>query len=240
MIRFEGPKMGDRGKRQLGKQGNEEDEIKRLLLSIMEGYKDTVIPPLSYFSSNFPGIFNTDEMGSSSSRKIQKNQASWAESLMRERKRREQVSVKYSVLQSMVPTLIDTTKPSKVKIVEDTINYIKYLEEEKERLENIKKFETEEPKAAINFLSKCTNPPNSSAVEVAVSNGATFLEIQLPFRRGSVVGILKVLENHKAEVLEARIRVDDQRLLTFTATILLGKNGGITIDKIREEIISNL
>ncbi|KAK6130308.1 hypothetical protein DH2020_035953 [Rehmannia glutinosa] len=209
--------MGNRGKGQLAKQESEEDEIKRLFLGIMEGYNDTLIPPLSYFSP-FPETSNTEN--GSNSRKRQKNKASWAENLLKERKRRAQMSDNFSVLQSMVPTLYNTFKPPKEKIIEDTINYIKYLEKEKERLEGLKKFHLKEAKMAKNVLFKCTN--QSSSVKVKVSNGATFLEIQLPFRRrGSVAEIVEVLQKHRAEVLEARICVNDQRLLTFTATIML-------------------
>lgn len=83
---------------------------------------------------------------------------------------------------------------------------------------------------------KCTN--RNSSVKVSVSNGATFLAIQLPFRRGLVLEIVKVLEKHQAEVLEVRISVNGQRLLTFTATIRLGSDGGSTIDKIKEELLT--
>ncbi|KAI3469436.1 hypothetical protein Pfo_026099 [Paulownia fortunei] len=214
--------MSDRGKGQSAKQETEEEEIKRLLLDIMEGYNDTVIQPLSYFST-FPGISNTEK--GSSSRKRQKNEASWAESLLKERKRREQMSEKFSILQSMVPTLFKTFKPPKDKIISDTVHYIKYLEEETERLEGLKKFQWKEPKVAKPVLLKCTD--QNSSVKVTVSNGATFLAIQLPFRRGSVPEIVKVLEKHQAEVLEARVCVNDQRLLTFTATVMLGSDGAL-------------
>ncbi|GFP81912.1 hypothetical protein PHJA_000334500 [Phtheirospermum japonicum] len=215
--------MGDGGKGQIGKQESEEDEIIRLLLGIMEGYKDTVIPPLSYFSPKFPGISNT-EMGSSSS--------------LYERKRRAQMSDKYSVLQSMLPTLSDTVKAPKEKIIDNTVNYIKYLEEEKKLLEGLKKIQRKEAKPV---LSRCTTNPNSN-VKFTASNGATFLEVQLPFKRGSVAKIAEVLEKHGVEVLEARVCVndDDERLLTFTATVMVACGGDATIRMIREEILLNL
>ncbi|PIM98149.1 hypothetical protein CDL12_29374 [Handroanthus impetiginosus] len=99
--------MSERGKGQLVKQETEEEDIKRLLMGIMEGYNDTVIPPSSYFSPP-PGI-SIGEKGPSSVKR-QKRGASWVESLHKERKRREQMNEKFSVLQSMVPTLLNGFK----------------------------------------------------------------------------------------------------------------------------------
>ncbi|PIN04032.1 hypothetical protein CDL12_23437 [Handroanthus impetiginosus] len=180
--------MSERGKGQLVKQEAEEEEIKRLLMGIMEGYNDAVIPPLSYFSPS-PGI-SISEKGTSSVER-QKYGASWAESLHKERKRREQMNEKFSVLQSMVPTLLNAFK--------------------------------------VNSLSPCKSP---------FSDGVTFFAIQLPFRCRLVTDIVKVFEKHKVEVLEARVCVNEQQLLTFIATIILGSDGGSTIDKIREEVLT--
>ncbi|PIM99636.1 hypothetical protein CDL12_27866 [Handroanthus impetiginosus] len=177
--------MSERGKGQLVKQETEEEDIKRLLMGIMEGYNDTVIPPSSYFSPP-PGI-SIGEKGPSSVKR-QKHGASWAESLHKERKRREQMNEKFSVLQSMVPTLLNGFK--------------------------------------------------NSPVNITVSDGATFFAVQLPFRCRLVTDIVKVFEKHKVEVLEARVCVNEQRLLTFTATIIIGRDGGSTIDKIREEVLT--
>lgn len=129
-------------------------------------------------------------------------------------------------------------QPPKEKIISDTVDYIKYLKEEIKRLEALKKFQWEESSVGRPVLSKCTN--QNPSVKAKVYNEAKFLAIQLPFRRGSVVDIVKVLEKHQAEVLEARICVDDQRLLTFTATVMLGSGGGSTIDKIRGDILTLL
>lgn len=129
-------------------------------------------------------------------------------------------------------------QPPKEKIISDTVDYIKYLKEEIKRLEALKKFQWDESSVGRPVLSKCTN--QNPSVKAKVYNEAKFLAIQLPFRRGSVVDIVKVLEKHQAEVLEARICVDDQRLLTFTATVMLGSGGGSTIDKIRGDILTLL
>ncbi|KAL2229830.1 transcription factor bHLH25-like [Sesamum indicum] len=225
--------MSERGKGECGEQETEEEEIRRLLLGIMEGYNDNVIPSLSYFSP-FPGI-SIAEKGSSS-RKREKDEISWVQSLIKERKRREQMSEKFSLLQSLVPTLVKTFKPPKEKIIGDTVNYIKYLKQETARLEGLKKSRCKEPTVAKPGLFKCTD--ENTSVKVAVSNGATFLAVQLPFRRGLVPEIVRVFEKHRAEVLEARICVNEQQLLTFTATIILASDGDSSIDKIRDEILT--
>lgn len=128
-------------------------------------------------------------------------------------------------------------QPCKERIIGDTVNYIKYLQEETERLEGLVKFQRRVRKAERPLLSRCTN---HSSVNVTISNSATFFAVQLPFRRGSVLDILKVLEKHQVEVLEARVDVNDEKVLTFTATVRLGSDGGNTVDKMRQEILTSL
>lgn len=121
-------------------------------------------------------------------------------------------------------------QPPKEKIIGETVDFIKYLQEETQRLEGLLKFEKNERNEEKRVLSKHTNQ------KVTISSGATFIAIQLHSRRGLVTDIMKVFSRHQAEVLEARFSVNDQRLLTFTATVRLGSAGGSTIDKIREEL----
>lgn len=121
-------------------------------------------------------------------------------------------------------------QPSKEKIIGETVDFIRYLQEEMERLEGLLKFKRKEQNDENPVLSKCTNQ------KVTVSTGATFIAIQLPSRGGLVLDTMKVLAKHQDEVLEARFSVNDQRLLTLTATIRVGNDGGRTIDKIRQEL----
>ncbi|KAL8047726.1 hypothetical protein ABFS82_07G019300 [Erythranthe guttata] len=227
--------MRDLGKQMLSKQQEieEEEEIRKLLLGIMEDYYDSVIPPLSFFSPS-SGISVADKK---SGTKRQRNEDSCDENSLKERKRREKLSGNFSVLTSMVPNLSNNYKPTRETVINEAVNYIKHLEEEAKRLEGLKQFQLEEPMMESPVLLKCTN--QNSSVKVAVSSESTFLSVQLPSRRGSALKIVKVIEKHRARVLEARICVNEQRQLTFTATITLGKGGGSsTIDKIREEILS--
>lgn len=85
------------------KEEEEEEEIKKLFLGIMDGYNDTLIPPLSYFSPN-------NEMASISRKRHRLTEASWDENLCKDRKRREQMNHNLSVLRSMVPSLFNAFK----------------------------------------------------------------------------------------------------------------------------------
>lgn len=131
--------------------------------------------------------------------------------------------------------LSENLQPTREKILYDTVNYVKCLEEEVKRLDGIKK-QVQEQKVGKQVSSKFTN--QKSAIDVTVSTGATFFAIQLPCKPGIITEIVKVFDKHHAEVLEATISVDDQQLLTFTVTIVLGRDGVNTIQKIKEEIIA--
>lgn len=129
-------------------------------------------------------------------------------------------------------------QPSRETIVVDTLNYIKHLQQETERLENLKESQTKEQKVLErSSLAKCGN---HNSVNITISDSAMFLVIQFPSRRGSVLEILRVLEKHKAEVMEARIDVNDEKVKTFTATVSFGSDGGSSIDKMRQDILTSL
>lgn len=85
----------------------EESEINELLCSIMEGYNDKLIPPLSQFSpSRQAAAAIVEEKGSSSRERGRAKEAKEVtESLKKERDRREKMAENYDLLQSMVPNL---------------------------------------------------------------------------------------------------------------------------------------
>lgn len=128
-------------------------------------------------------------------------------------------------------------QPCKERIIGDTVKYIKYLQEEAERLEGLKKLQSKMQKVEMPILSKCTN---HNSVNVSISDSVAFLAIQLPSRRGSVLDILRVLERYQAEVMEARINVSDKKVMTFTATVRLASDGGSSIDMMRQDILTSL
>lgn len=96
--------MGSRGETLLEL---EEDEIRNLFMGIMEGYKDNVIPPFSYFSP-----ISISEKGSSSRKGDEEEESRWAENILKvkESKRRNQMNDKFSTLHSMVPSLLGIYK----------------------------------------------------------------------------------------------------------------------------------
>ncbi|THG08245.1 hypothetical protein TEA_010995 [Camellia sinensis var. sinensis] len=195
----------------------EEKRISRLLLSTMEGYSDSVIPPLTELSP----VCGTaiDEKGSSS-RKRGRAKATEIENIQKERKRREKMTEKFSVLQSIVPNLLP-----------------KGLEKERERLENlIKKTLLPESMAATH----CANW--NSSVDVTVSGGGVvFFGIRLVCRRHLATEIFEVFEKHEAEVLAATFLVDgghhQQRRLGVTVTAVVGGDGD-DVGKIKRDILN--
>ncbi|KAL1543127.1 transcription factor TT8-like [Salvia divinorum] len=208
-----------------------QEELKDLFLGIMEGYSDSAIPPLSYFST--PEIPNRNE-NTQNSIKSQKIESERRQS---DRGRRDQMNENFSLLQAIVPSLLTAHKPCKEMILADTIKYIKYLQEEAERLEALKQFQSKLHKVERPTLSKCTN---HNSVNVTIFDSAAFLAIQLPSRLGSVLEILRVLKRHQAEVMEARINVSEEKVMTFTATVRLGGDGSSSIDMIRQDILTSL
>lgn len=86
------------------KEEAEEEEIERLFMGVMGGYKDACMPPLTDFSA-------MDEMGCSSfgGNKRQRKEGPVAitpsDSIQKERKRRGKMAEMYSLLQSLVPSI---------------------------------------------------------------------------------------------------------------------------------------
>ncbi|EPS67384.1 hypothetical protein M569_07391 [Genlisea aurea] len=164
--------------------------------------------------------------------------------LIKERLRREQMSQNFFVLQSMLPSLPKNVKIAKEKIANEAVNYIKYLQGEASRLESKKAQFEEATMAEAVAMRRCGNSSSKSSspplVRVFIPRTARFFAVECPNRPGTVTHILKVFENHEAEVLEARISVDDRReLLTFTSTLLLlpTDDAPATLDRLRNEIL---
>lgn len=231
----------------------DEDEIRNLFEGIMEGYADSVIPPLSDFPHpslllHGPAITcNINEIPGPSSSEInhRKRLASSsgfheAGNLEKERNRRDKMAEMYSVLQSMVvPNLLP--KVTREAIVNNTIEYIQGLEKEIARLEDLKTKKNSimilpESMAAKPVISQFTN--RRSSVEVCVYGGVTLFGIQLPARRGLVTNIFRAFEKNQAEVLAANMAVDERRRLTVTVTAMIGgKRVDEAAEKIKREIL---
>ncbi|KAG5559954.1 hypothetical protein RHGRI_003298 [Rhododendron griersonianum] len=161
--------------------------------------------------------------GKGSSLKTGRAKLGRIESIQKERERRGKMVEMFSVLQSIVPNIFP--------------KYIQRLEEERDRLETLKK--SQESTAVMPTLTQCTNR-RDSAVNVTVSgNGVVFFGIRTAAnRRHSAVEILGVFERHEAEVLAASVSVNgQQRRLDLTVTAFVGGNGDV-VEKIKRELLN--
>ncbi|MCD7467818.1 hypothetical protein HAX54_005460 [Datura stramonium] len=190
------------------KEEAKEEEIERLFMGVMGGYKDACMPPLMDFSAPEKLFSAMNEMGSSSSNgKRQRKEGPVATPsngiIYKERKRRGKMAEMYSVLQSLVPSISNIHKATREKIVAESTDYIKRLEEEILRLENLKKSLLGELVVYKPTLSQCRN--TVSSVNVTVSKGLAFFGIQFQLTQGLITKIFSVLDKHQAEILAANI-----------------------------------
>ncbi|KAJ8565972.1 hypothetical protein K7X08_008548 [Anisodus acutangulus] len=128
-----------------------------------------------------------------------------------------------------------TSLATREKIVAESTHYIKRLEEEVLRLENLKKSLLGELVVYKPALSQCRN--RVSSVNVTVSKGVAFLGIQFQLTHGLMTRIFSVLDKHQAEVVAANISVSDHRLATLAITVMIGNNESNTIENIRRELL---
>ncbi|KAK3011416.1 hypothetical protein RJ639_010904 [Escallonia herrerae] len=195
-----------------------------MFLGIMEGYKDSVIPSLTDFvpPAGGGGTGVKVEKGSSS-RKGNRGRGGEKDYLQRERDRRDKMAEKFCLLQSMVPNL--NHRATREVIVNNAIDYITKLEEEKSRLENLKKSISPESMEAKAILSYCTN--RNSSVDVTISGGVAFFGIQLAAQRCVVVKVFGVFDKHGADVLAANV----------TVTAVVGGSSTDSIEKFKRDIL---
>ncbi|KAM3357891.1 hypothetical protein P3S68_020822 [Capsicum galapagoense] len=227
--------MKDRGKmwQEMMKEEAEEEEIERLFMGVMGGYKDACMPPLTEFSA-------MDEMGCSSfgGNKRQRKEGPVAntpsDSIQKERKRRGKMAEMYSLLQSLVPSISHIHKATREKIVTESTDYIKRLEEEILRLKNLKK---SLPELLVSKPALCQCRNRVSSVNATVSKGLAFFGIQCQLTQGLMTNIFSVLEKHQGEVLAANISVSDHRLATLAITVMIGNSESSAIENIRRELL---
>ncbi|KAF7813685.1 transcription factor UDT1-like [Senna tora] len=167
-------------------------------------------------------------------------------SLQIERDRRSKMSHMFAELQSTVPGLF--SKVTREVIVNETINYIKHLENKKRRLEELKACSTTTTAAMIEPTARTTttsnNKRNNSSITVTLSaSNVAFFGIQSKAQPGLLTRIFKVFFNHNAEILAANVSVNNGDL-TLAITALLphnnhnGGDGNGTAEKIKTEILS--
>ncbi|CAN4123229.1 unnamed protein product [Withania somnifera] len=209
-------------------------------MGVMGEYKDACMPPLTHFSAQEKLVSVMNEMGSSSSNgnnmQIKEGPVvTPIDNIHRERNRRGKMAEMYSMLQSLVPTISHIHKATRERIVTESTDYIKCLEEEILRLKNLKKSLLGEQAVCKPALSQCRN--RVSSFNVTVSKGLAFFGIQFQLTQGVMIKIFSVLDKHQAEVLAANISVSDHRLATLTITVMIGNDESNTIENIRRELL---
>ncbi|XP_019450830.1 PREDICTED: uncharacterized protein LOC109353111 [Lupinus angustifolius] len=140
----------------------------------------------------------------------------------RERERCLKMTHMYNHLQATVPGLFP--KASREMIVNKTIEYIKELEEKKQKLEELKD----------SMLQSTTTSTNCSLKLSISTNNVAFFGIQSLHQPGSITLIFKVFFKHQAQILSANVSVN-QGILILAITALV-QNG--TLEIIKREIMS--
>ncbi|XP_070015178.1 uncharacterized protein LOC142182533 isoform X2 [Nicotiana tabacum] len=190
-------------------------------MGIMEGYKDTCITPLTDFSTTNEMVGCSSLNYGRSQRKEGPINENESMNIQKGREGRRKMAEMYSVLQSL---------ETRQNIVAESTDYIKRLEQEIVRLENLKKsFLVDKP-----ALSQCRN--RVSSVNVTVLKGLAFFGIQFQLSQGLMTKIFCVLDKHQAEVLAANISVSDHRIATLTITVMIGHNKSDIVENIQREL----
>ncbi|XP_003609586.2 uncharacterized protein [Medicago truncatula] len=151
-----------------------------------------------------------------------------------ERERRNKLKQMFTHLTTTVPTLHPNA--TQEVIVNETIQYIKELEEKKKILEEMKESKSKKHvERGFNLLVPCRNRNPNCSVTVTGSSNVAFFGIESVAKPGLITVILKVFLKNEAEVLAANVSVNDGNLiLAITALV---QNGAV-IEKIKREIMS--
>lgn len=119
----------------------------------------------------------------------------------------------------------------------ETITYIRSLEKEAERLEELKRSTLLQkqigPKPALSGCTKYLKP----SITATVLNDIAFFGVQLILKRGSLCKIFEIFHKYHAEVFEVTVFVTDHRMLTLTGTFTVGSDGNNVVEKIKKEIL---
>ncbi|KAG6481016.1 hypothetical protein ZIOFF_057607 [Zingiber officinale] len=135
-----------------------------------------------------------------------------------ERNRREKMIEFYSALQSLVPNLLP--KPTRTRIIDETISYIRSLEA---RIASL-----EARKATTIATVMAIEVQRSTTVDVvAVSGNASFFSMRFTSSRvGTVTELLRVFETHEAEVLCVTVVRNEGDATTNVTVTALVENAG--------------
>ncbi|KAL3749363.1 hypothetical protein ACJRO7_010468 [Eucalyptus globulus] len=140
----------------------------------------------------------------------------------RDKCRRDNIAELYLKLRPMVPGVCP--KAPRAELLREAFLYIKFLEEERVRLEKLK-------------MSSAQVIANSSSISVALSdsNLAVFA-ITSSVRRNLVTNIISVFGQHQAEILAANVMAQEGWMsMTVTASVNDVADGAI--EKIKQDIL---
>ncbi|OVA15065.1 Myc-type [Macleaya cordata] len=217
-------------------------DIWELFNSLMEGYSDSVIPLLSDLQTENKNNINDDSstqiirnnqqisMKACSSRKKAKTEASSSSvpmEIKKERERREKMTIQFSVLQSMLPNI--SPKAQRTQIVEETIDYIKNLEEELKGLEAKKKaaaMEFSSARPSTSIIPIYTPHHQNSVVNVTVSGNVAFFGIHTEVQRFLFTRVMKVFKKYKTEILTSTVTTNEQKITVSVTAVVNGNEGG--------------
>ncbi|XP_042475111.1 uncharacterized protein LOC122057165 [Macadamia integrifolia] len=199
----------------------EEEAITELFLTIMGDYRDSVIPPLSYFSP-LPQTITTSTATARGGSRDRKAQLPKDQSYTK-------VAELFKDLQTIVPTLQLKPTSTQERVVSETIHYIAELEQKLMKLEAKRK-----ASVAAMVEQSCTH--QNFSVEVRVSGDIAFFVIESVMQKGFAVKTLMVLEKHQAEVLAANINANEHKI-TLTITALVKKRDGDEVQRIRTDLL---
>ncbi|XP_056162361.1 uncharacterized protein LOC115691408 [Syzygium oleosum] len=144
------------------------------------------------------------------------------EGSMRDKCRRENITELYTKLRSMIPSMCP--KAPRAEILQEASLYIRFLEEERARLEMLK-------------ISSAQVTANSSSISVTLSdsNLAVFA-ITSSIRRNLVTDIISVFGRHRAEILAANV-VAQAGWMSMTVTAAVNDVADGAIEKIKQDIL---
>ncbi|KAL5852480.1 hypothetical protein ACOSQ3_007598 [Xanthoceras sorbifolium] len=218
-------------RKQKNKEEEEEEdkEINNLLLTLMEDYSDSVIPPLSDLSHLHEDIENK----SLSSRKRCRD-GDYKEEMIQivkiQKDRRDIMKENFNVLQTMVPNLFP--KASRERILDETISHIEFLKKEVERLEEKKNSSsTMVTKGKMSMYSNL-----NSSINVTVSGNVFLFRIQTLARHRMVTEVFMAFHKHGAEVLASNVVVNHGQL-TLIVTAFVDGNKDDIVEKIKRDVM---
>ncbi|KAF8042302.1 hypothetical protein BT93_A0813 [Corymbia citriodora subsp. variegata] len=140
----------------------------------------------------------------------------------RDKCRRDYTTELYSKLRSLVPSVCP--KAPRAELLQEVFLYIRFLEEERARLEKLKM-----PSAQV--------IANGSSIRVALTNSnLTVFAITSSIRRNLVTDIISVFGRHQAEIIAVNV-VAREGWMSMTVTAAVNDETDGVVGKIKQDIL---